>query len=175
MSSRLAVLITLAVCAGLMAAPFNVALAVEGQTAQEKAPSGKAKGKAAAKKKTEGENVEGSGFSLFGTEAIKGVDDAKVEKDPVCDRNKRPKINKVEPDEAKPGQKVVLKGENFGTKECMHGVSFSAAAGAKVQFKYVDDSTIEVTVPDAKPGMSFVIVVSGGGSAQSKPVLITSK
>lgn len=165
MIRRFAVIITLALCASLMAAPLNVARAAEGKAAKKKQED----------KAPAGENVEGSGFSLFGTEAIKGFDESKVDKDPVCDRSKRPKINKVEPDEAKPGQKVVVKGENFGTKECMHSVSFSAAAGAKVQFKYVDDSTIEVTVPDAKAGMSFVIVVSGGGSAQSKPVLIKSK
>lgn len=58
----------------------------------------------------EGTMEEGTGFSLFGTESIKGFDASKVEKDPVCDRNKRPKIFKVEPDEAKPGDKVVIKG-----------------------------------------------------------------
>jgi len=40
----------------------------------------------------------------------------------------------------------------------------------------VNDATIEVLVPDAvKAGMSFVIIVAGGGSAQSKPVLIQAK
>ena len=68
-----------------------------------------------------GAMVDGAGFSMFGTESIKGSDAAKVERDPICDRNKRPKIFKVEPDEAKPGQKVTIKGENFGTKECFHG------------------------------------------------------
>ena len=79
---------------------------------------------------------------------------------------------KVEPDEAKPGDKVVIKGENFGTKECFHGVTFSSASKEKVDYKFVNESTIEATVPQAKAGMSFVIVVAGGGSAQSKPVLI---
>lgn len=92
----------------------------------------------------------------------------------MCDRNKRPRIIKVEPDEAKPGDRVVIKGENFGTKECLHGVSFSSAAGVQATYKYLNDATIEVTVPEAKAGMSFVIVVTGGGSAQSKPVLIKS-
>ena len=53
-----------------------------------------------------GAMVEGAGFTLFDTESIKGFDAAKVEKDPVCDRSKRPRIAKVEPDEAKPGEKV---------------------------------------------------------------------
>ncbi|MGQ0810891.1 MAG: IPT/TIG domain-containing protein [Nitrospiraceae bacterium] len=123
----------------------------------------------------QGSNVEGTGFSLFDTESIKGFDATKVEKDPVCDRSKRPKIMKVEPDEAKPGDKVLIKGENFGTKECFHGVTFSAASKEKVDYKFVNDSTLEATVPQAKAGMSFIIVVAGGGSAQSKPVLIKTK
>lgn len=123
----------------------------------------------------EGSNVEGSGFSLFDLESIKGSDSAKIEKDPVCDRSKRPRIMKVEPDEATPGDKVTIKGENFGTKECFHGVTFSAASKEKVDFKLVNESTIEATVPQAKAGMSFIIIVAGGGSAQSKPVLIKSK
>lgn len=120
----------------------------------------------------QGSTVEGAGYSLFDTESIKGFDASKIEKDPICDRSKRPKIMKVEPDEAAPGDKVVIKGENFGTKECFHGVTFSAASKEKVDYKFVSDSTIEATVPQAKAGMSFVIVVAGGGSAQSKPVLI---
>ena len=123
----------------------------------------------------EGSMVEGSGFSLFETESIKGVDSTKLAKDPVCDRNKRPKITKVEPDEVKPGERVTIKGENFGTKECFHGVSFSSAAGTTVEYKYVDESTLEATVPESKTGMSFVVVVGGGGSAQSNPIIIQSK
>ncbi len=123
----------------------------------------------------EGSVVEGSGFSLFDTESIKGFDENKVAKDPICDRSKRPMITKVEPDEAKPGDRVVIKGENFGTKECFHSVTFSAASGTKIDYKYVNETTIEAKVPDAKPGMTFVIVVAGGGSAQSKPVLIKKK
>jgi hypothetical protein len=119
--------------------------------------------------------VEGAGFTLYDTESIKGFDAAKVERDPICDRNKRPRIAKVEPDEAKPGDKVVITGENFGTKECFHTVTFSAASHTPVVFKFMSDSAIEATVPDAKAGMSFVIIVAGGGSAQSKPVLIKSK
>ena len=126
-------------------------------------------------KPPEGTNVEGSGYSLFDTESIKGFDESKVQKDPVCDRSKRPRITKVEPDEVKPGDKVVISGENFGSKECIQSVTFSSAAGSKIEYKYVNDSTIEAKVPDAKSGMSFVIVVAGSGSAQSKPVLIKGK
>ena len=122
-----------------------------------------------------GEMTDGAGFTLYGTESIKGFDAGKVERDPVCDRSRRPQIAKVEPDEAKPGDKVVITGENFGTKECFHAVTFSAASNTPVAFKFMSDSVIEATVPDAKEGMSFVIIVAGGGSAQSKPVLIKSR
>jgi hypothetical protein len=122
-----------------------------------------------------GAMVDGAGFTLYGTESIKGFDAAKVERDPICDRAKPPRIAKVEPDEAKSGDKVVITGENFGTKECFHTVTFSAASHIPVAFKFISDSAIEAIVPDAKAGMSFVIIVTGGGSAQSKPVLIKSK
>ena len=119
--------------------------------------------------------VDGAGFTLYDTESIKGFDAEKVERDPVCDRSKRPRIAKVEPDETKAGDKVVITGEHFGTKECFHSVTFSAASSTPVNFTFMSDSAIEATVPDAKTGMSFVIIVAGGGSAQSKPVLIKSK
>ena len=119
--------------------------------------------------------VDGAGFTLYGTESIKGSDAAKVERDPVCDRSRRPKIFKVEPDEAKPGQKVTIKGENFGAKECFHGVAFSAAGPAKVDYTFVNDSTIEATVPDVRAGMSFIDVVAGGGNARSKGFLVQAK
>lgn len=122
-----------------------------------------------------GAMVDGAGFTLFGTESIKGVDAAKVERDPICDQNKRPRIAKIEPDEAKPGDKVIITGEHFGTKECFHTVTFSAASDTPVDFRFLSDSAIEATVPNANAGMSFVIIVAGGGSAQSKPVLIKSK
>ena len=80
----------------------------------------------------EGAMVEGAGYTMFNTESIKGSDTSKLEKDPVCDRSKRPSIGKVEPDEAKPGDKIVIKGENFGSKECFHGVTFSAALKDKI-------------------------------------------
>ena len=122
-----------------------------------------------------GAMVDGAGFTLYGTESIKGSDAAKVERDPVCDRSKRPKIFKVEPDEAKPGQKVMIKGENFGAKECFHGVAFSAAGPAKIDYTFVNDTTIEATVPDVRAGMSFIDVVAGGGNARSKGFLVQAK
>lgn len=122
-----------------------------------------------------GTMVDGAGFTLYDTESIKGSDAAKVERDPVCDRSRRPKIFKVEPDEAKPGQKVTIKGENFGTKECFHGVAFSAAGPAKIEYTFVNETTIDVTVPDVRAGMSFIDVVAGGGNARSKGFLVQAK
>lgn len=130
---------------------------------------------AAEKKKPEGSMEDGTGFSMFGTESIKGFDESKVEKDPICDRTKRPKILKVEPDEAKPGTKVVIKGENFGTKECFHGVAFSATGATKVEYKFINDTTVEAVVPNAKVGMTFIDIVAGGGNARSKGFLVQSK
>lgn len=123
----------------------------------------------------DGSVVEGAGFTLYNMESIKGSDTDKVDRDPICDRSKRPKIAKVEPDEAKPGQKVVIKGENFGTKECFHGVAFSAAGAGKIEYTFVNDTTIEALVPDVRPGMSFIDVVAGGGNARSKGFLVQSK
>lgn len=124
---------------------------------------------------SKGAVVEGSGFSLFDTESIKGYDEKKVERDPVCDRSKRPKILKVEPDEAKPGQKVTIKGENFGTKECFHGVAFIAAGTAKIEYTFLNETTVEAIVPDVRPGMTFIDVVAGGGNARSKAFLVRAK
>ncbi len=123
----------------------------------------------------DGSVVEGAGFTLYNMESIKGSDTDKVDRDPICDRSKRPKIAKVEPDEAKPGQKVIIKGENFGTKECFHGVAFSAAGAGKIDYTFVNDTTIEALVPDVRPGMSFIDVVAGGGNARSKGFLVQSK
>jgi hypothetical protein len=119
--------------------------------------------------------VDGAGFTLYGTESIKGSGSDKVEQDPVCDRSKRPKIFKVEPDEAKPGQKVKITGENFGSKECFRGVAFSAAGPTKIDYTFVNDTTIEATVPDVRAGMSFIDVVAGGGNARSKGFLVQAK
>ncbi len=119
--------------------------------------------------------VEGTGFTMFDTESTKGFDAGKVDRDPICDRSKRPRILKVEPDEAKPGQKVTIKGENFGTKECFHGVAFMAAGSAKIDYTFVNDTTIEATVPTVKAGMTFIDVVAGGGNARSKGFLVQAK
>ncbi|MCP9473058.1 MAG: IPT/TIG domain-containing protein [Nitrospira sp.] len=123
----------------------------------------------------EGAVVEGSGFTLYDMKSIEGSDERTIRQDPVCDRSKRPKILSVEPDEAKPGEKVTIKGENFGTKECFHGVAFSAAGAAAIEYTFINDTTIEATVPNVPAGMSFIDIVAGGGNARSKAFLVQSK
>lgn len=123
----------------------------------------------------EGVIVEGAGYTLHDTESIKGHDEQKVAKDPVCDSSRKPKIVRVEPDEARPGQIITIKGENFGSRDCFRGVAFSAVGPAKIDYKFVNDTTIEVTVPDVLPGMSFIDIVAGGGNARSKAFLVQAK
>ncbi len=123
----------------------------------------------------EGVVVDGAGYTLHDAESIKGHDEQKVEKDPVCDSSKKPKILRVEPDEAKPGHTITIKGEHFGTRDCFRGVAFSAAGPTKIDYKFVNDGTIEAIVPDVQPGMSFIDVVTSGGNARSKAFLIQAK
>jgi IPT/TIG domain len=123
----------------------------------------------------EGVIVEGAGYTLHDAESIKGHDEQQLEKDPVCDSTKKPKILRMEPDEATPGHTITLTGENFGTRECFRGVAFSAAGPTKIDYKFVNDTTLEVIVPEIQPGMSFIDVVAGGGNARSKAFLVQPK
>src|SRR3989441_10090362 len=111
--------------------------------------------------------IPGMGSGAYDVPSVGGTGDS-VDKAPVCDMRARPKITKVEPDPTKPGDKITIRGENFGTKECFVGVSFgSMADGAKISFKYVNETTVEATVPAIKPGLTRVNVVTGGGRAQA--------
>ena len=83
---------------------------------------------------------------------------------PVCDISAHPKITKVTPDPVKPGQRIVIKGTNFGTRECFKDVTFKAVHPK--EFKYVNDSTAEATVPELKPGLVPVHIQTAGGSSQ---------
>jgi hypothetical protein len=99
---------------------------------------------------------------------VGGAGDA-VDKAPVCDNRTRPKITKVTHDDMKPGDKVTITGENFGKKECFHGVFFGSggASGAATSYQLVNETTIEATVPDVKIGLGKLNVVTSGGSAQA--------
>lgn len=87
-----------------------------------------------------------------------------VAKAPVCDSAMHPKIVKVTPDTVKPGQKIKIKGKNFGKKACFQKVSFGSTKAMK--FRYVDDSTLEATVPKMKPGLRPVNILTAGGSSE---------
>ena len=118
--------------------------------------------------------IPGMGSGAYDVPSVGGPGDS-VDKAPVCDMRARPKITKVEPDPMKPGDKITIKGENFGTKECFHGVSFGGMAdSAKISFKFVNETTVEATVPEVKPGLTRVNVVTSGGSSQTF-VLIQAK
>lgn len=119
--------------------------------------------------------VDGAGYTLHDAESIKGHNQQTLEQDPVCDSSKKPKIITVEPDEAKPGQTITIRGEQFGTKDCFRGVAFSAAGSSKIDYRYVNETTVEATVPDVRPGMSFIDVVASGGNARSKAFLVQTK
>ncbi|MDH4082740.1 MAG: IPT/TIG domain-containing protein [Nitrospira sp.] len=123
----------------------------------------------------EGVIVDGAGYTLHDAESIKGHDEQTVEKDPICDSSKKPTIVSVEPDEAKPGQTIMITGEQFGTKDCFRGVTFSAAGPTTIDYTYVNDTSIKATVPDVRPGMSFIDVIASGGNARSKAFLIQAK
>ena len=88
----------------------------------------------------------------------------KVANAPVCDYTARPKITKVAPDPVKAGDKIVIKGENFGSRECFHTVSFGSLSASTV--KYLNTTTVEATVPNVKPGLTPVHVLTEGGSTQ---------
>src|SRR5437899_11242493 len=102
------------------------------------------------------------GSGAYDVPSVGGPGDS-VDKAPVCDMRARPKITKVEPDPMKPGYKITIKGENFGTKECFVGVSFdSLADSTKISFYYVNETTVEETVPAIKTVLTRVIVITGG-------------
>jgi hypothetical protein len=96
---------------------------------------------------------------------------ANVAKAPVCDPSSHPKIVKVTPDTVKPGDKVTIKGNHFGTRECFHNVSFGPSS---TTFTYVNETTLEATVPSLKAGLTPINVLTEGGSSQSV-VLVNAK
>src|SRR5207237_8777625 len=90
-------------------------------------------------------NIPGMGSGAYDVPSVGGPGDS-VDKAPVCDMRARPKITKVDPDPAKPGDKITIKGENFGTKECFVSVSFGGGADStKISFNYVNETTVEAT------------------------------
>ncbi len=119
--------------------------------------------------------IPGMGSGAYDVPSVGGPGDA-VDKAPVCDNRARPKITKVMPDPMKPGDKITIQGENFGNKQCFHGVFFGSGGpdGAKTSYQLVSETTIEATVPDVKAGLGKLNVVTSGGSSQAV-ILIQAK
>lgn len=80
-----------------------------------------------------------------------------------------PKIEKVKPDEGKPGDKVIITGKNFGAAGCLSVVSFGPGSPAK--FVHRDESTVTATVPTAKKGLRLLTITTASGQ-DSKPFLV---
>ncbi|TAL12046.1 MAG: hypothetical protein EPO02_02790 [Nitrospirae bacterium] len=120
-------------------------------------------------------NIPGMGSGAYDVPSVGGPGDS-VDKAPICDNRARPKITKVTPDPMKPGDKITIQGENFGKKECFHGVFFGSGGpdGAKTSYQIVNETTIEATVPNVKAGLGKLNVVTSGGSSQ-QVILIQAK
>jgi hypothetical protein len=81
-----------------------------------------------------------------------------------------PKIEKLAPDEGKAGDTVTITGTNFGSTDCLRGVSFGP--GHTATFKLKDDRTITATVPKGgRKGLAIVTVTTASGE-DSKPFLV---
>jgi len=96
-----------------------------------------------------------------------------VREDPVCDPSHRPQITKIEPDEFAGGDKVAIIGDFGSKKDCVFDVTFGQDKAK--DFNFMGNDKIEATAPDnVAPGMMFVNVITGGGSARSA-VLVKKK
>jgi len=73
-----------------------------------------------------------------------------------------PKIEKLTPDEGKAGDTVTIKGLQFGSSDCLRGVSFGPGHPAK--FTVQNDTTITATVPTGgRKGLAIVTVTTASG------------
>ncbi|MDF0673305.1 MAG: hypothetical protein P0120_03025 [Nitrospira sp.] len=81
-----------------------------------------------------------------------------------------PQIEKLVPDEGKPGMKVTIKGVEFGSPGCLRGVSFGP--GHASTFTMKNESTIIATVPTGgRKGLVIVTVTTASGE-DSKAFLV---
>ena len=80
-----------------------------------------------------------------------------------------PKIEKVMPDEVKPGDRVKITGRDFGSPGCLSSVSFGPGNSAK--FVHDSDTLVTATVPQVKKGLVIVTLTTASGE-DSKSVLI---
>lgn len=90
-------------------------------------------------------------------------------KDQACS-GVAPQIERLVPDEGKPGVKVTITGAEFGSPGCMRGVSFGP--GHVSAFTMQNESTILTTVPPGgRKGLVIVTVTTASGE-DSKPFLV---
>jgi hypothetical protein len=81
-----------------------------------------------------------------------------------------PKIEKLTPDEGKAGDKVTIKGTEFGSPDCLRSVSFGPSHPAS--FKMQNATTITTTVPaGGRKGLAMVTVTTASGE-DSKAFLL---
>ncbi|HWF62877.1 MAG TPA: IPT/TIG domain-containing protein [Nitrospira sp.] len=81
-----------------------------------------------------------------------------------------PQIERLVPDEGEPGVKVTITGAEFGSPDCLRGVSFGP--GYASTFTMENESTILATVPtDGRKGLVMVTVTTASGE-DSKPFLV---
>ncbi len=81
-----------------------------------------------------------------------------------------PQIERLVPDEGQPGVKVTITGAEFGSPDCLRGVSFGP--GQTSTFTMENESTISATVPtDGRKGLVMVTVTTASGE-DSKPFLV---
>ncbi|MCC2642948.1 MAG: exported protein of unknown function [Nitrospira sp.] len=73
-----------------------------------------------------------------------------------------PKIEAVQPDEGKAGDKVTIMGRGFGPAECLRSLSFGP--GHPATFRFETDSKITTTVPSgSRKGLSMMTVTTASG------------
>jgi hypothetical protein len=150
------------VFAGVMTICFSLSHVGPAQAAEKDQPPKKPKASSQAKPaKPKGETAT-AGKPSFQTAE-------KAEKAKAC-FGAAPKIEKLTPDEGKPGEKVTIKGSQFGSADCLRGVSFGP--GHAASFTMQNDTTITATVPSGgRKGLAMVTVTTASGE-DSKAFLV---
>jgi hypothetical protein len=81
-----------------------------------------------------------------------------------------PKIEKIDPDEVKAGDKVTITGRDFGVPGCLSSVSFGPGNPAK--FEQKNESQVTATVPSLKRKGIVLLTLTTASGEDSKPVFI---
>jgi hypothetical protein len=92
-----------------------------------------------------------------------------VEKAVAC-FGQAPKIEKIDPDEVKAGDKVTIIGKDFGMAGCLNSISFGPGNPAK--FEQKDETEITAIVPSIKKSGMVLLTLTTASGEDSKPVFI---